>query len=186
MIYEIVVDSVLHVAILLTVLVLLWYFVIRPFEQKQINDLIQGVLDGVSNDTVKYMHELLKPYEQEGVSQAVIDNVSKTLQFDLEEQAEVIQRDRANVRNAAFIFVALIWVIAGFAMYGLRCREPDKLRHICTVNFFIFMTLIPVEIAFYFLVVQKYIPITESEIRNKVFTQLEEKLKRLIHSLEHK
>jgi preprotein translocase subunit YajC len=182
--YEIVVDSILHLAILCTILFLIWYFYIRKYQQEQINALMAEFLSSVSKDVVHYMRGLVTSFGQPDVGKTIIENVANTIQNDLTEEAIVVQRDRENIRNSGIIVIVLLWLLVALAFYALWLQDKTKWKEIVTVNVMLFLVLGLMEFGFIKFIATRYVPISESGIRNEVYNQLEVKLKKVIQAAE--
>jgi hypothetical protein len=183
--YEIIVDALLHLAILFTILFLIWYFYIRKYQQEQINNLMTEFLETASETTVKYTHNLLSGFGGGGeTAYHIVDNIGSTIHNDLTDEALVIARDRANVRNLGIIVSVLLWFMVALAFYALWLQDKTKWKEIVTVNIALFLVLGVMEYGFIKFVATKYIPISESGIRNELYNQLEIKLKKVIKAEE--
>lgn len=184
MIYGVVVDTFLHLALLFTFLFILWYYMIRRYQQQQIDNLIEQFLHTTGDDAIKYLYKVLGTIIPQDTLHSAVDNIAKTLQYDLNKETIVLEKDHDNVRGTGLTVIILLWVIVGLASYGLYIQNPSAWKEIAVVNILLFLFLAVMEYGFYIWIIKKYVPITESEIRNVVYTQLEAKLKTLIEGIE--
>jgi len=160
--FQIVINCILHAAILMTILGVFFISYISPVEDKQYRKEISSVFDKELTSSLDKLAGTEKKIVLQSIDQIPIDTLKKLFS----DKSKEVQVNNRWLQITIWTVVAFLYIVlaALLILYYTHCGSRFNFGHILLENIIIFLCVGAIELSFFMFIASRYIPVDPSLI----------------------
>jgi hypothetical protein len=160
--FQIVINCILHAAILMTILGVFFINYISPVEDKQYRKEISSIFNHELTSSLDKLTGVQKQIALKSIDQMPMDSLKKIFS----EKSKEVQVNNQWLQITIWSVVAFLYIVlaALLILYYTHCGSRFNFGHILLENIIIFLCVGAIELSFFMFIASRYIPVDPSLI----------------------